>query len=173
MALSAEMLGKVKTALLECEAKSEQLEEAANQLTVHKLRSQLAIETRLGSLHQQIRLAGQQLIGELTSHHDSWQAKVHQQEHQVLKCSMQLSSALAKDVVSPDLLSKMEDKLVVNLAGLHESQFRPSAKLEAIGKSDIGFLQFGPHLPSQWVLSLDQTSLATVTQHNTRHPESA
>ena len=36
--MSAELLGKVKTALLDCEAKSEQLEETAKQLNVQKLR---------------------------------------------------------------------------------------------------------------------------------------
>ena len=35
---TAELLGKVKTALLDCEAKSEQLEETARQLTMQKLR---------------------------------------------------------------------------------------------------------------------------------------
>merc|ERR1719186_1873862 len=92
-------------------------------------------------MKQQLRDSGQQLLTELATHHDSWQAKIHQQEHLVLKYSMQLSSAMAKEMVSPALLTKLEDNLLFDLHGLHNYQFRPSTR--PIVKADIGFLQTG------------------------------
>ena len=79
---------------------------------------------------------------------------------------MQLSSALAKEVVSTDLLSKMESNMVLGLKGL-EVQFIPSSTLHDIAESDIGNLQFGHLLPSQVVLtfatstSMDDSKLIT------------
>merc|ERR1719186_716257 len=90
-------------------------------------------------MKQQLRDSGQQLLTELATHHDSWQAKIHQQEHLVLKYSMQLSSAMAKEKVSPALLTKLEDNF--DLHGLHHYEFRPSTR--PIVKGDIGFLQIG------------------------------
>merc|ERR1719508_572437 len=92
-------------------------------------------------MKQQLRDSGQQLFTELATHHDSWQAKIHQQEHLVLKYSMQLSSAMAKEMVSPALLTKLEDNLLFDVHGLHHYQFRPSSR--PIVKADIGFLQVG------------------------------
>ena len=69
------------------------------------------------------------------------QAKIHQQEHLILKRSMQLSSAMAKEIVSPALLARLEDNLDVDLSGLAHHQFRPNTWLQTIVKSDIGFLQ--------------------------------
>merc|ERR1719508_346481 len=92
-------------------------------------------------MKQQLRDSGQQLLTELATHHDSWQAKIHQQEHLVLKYSMQLSSAMAKEMVSPALLTKLEDNLLFDVHGLHHYQFRPSTR--PIVKADIGFLQIG------------------------------
>ena len=69
------------------------------------------------------------------------QAKIHQQEHLILKRSMQLSSAMATEIVSPALLARLEDNLDVDLSGLAHHQFRPNTWLQTIVKSDIGFLQ--------------------------------
>ena len=64
------------------------------------------------------------------------QAKIHQQEHLILKRSMQLSSAMAKEIVSPALLARLEDNLDVDLSGLAHHQFRPNTWLQTIVKSE-------------------------------------
>ena len=70
---------------------------------------------------------------------------------------MQLSSALAKEVVSTDLLSKVEENIVPGLKGL-EVQFVPSTTLQGISESDIGNLQFGHLLPFQVVLTFSTST---------------
>ena len=61
----------------------------------------------------------------------------------MLKRSMQLSSAMAKEMVSPALVTMLEDNFDVDLwvSRIPDHQFRPSTRLLTIVKSDIGFLQ--------------------------------
>ena len=67
--VSCRLVMKASSASLHCNNRSTGIDWA------FFCRSQLAIETRLSSLDQQLRDSGQQLLTELATHHDSWQVR--------------------------------------------------------------------------------------------------
>jgi len=141
--MSTNKTERVKAALLKCAAKSEELEDAAKQLTVQKLRSQLCLESKLKKLDDQLKVAGQHLLSELVRHHDQGQAKIHQQQLTVLKHNMALSSAMAKEeMVDEELCRKVEEFMAPALTVPH---FVPSSKFDYVASCDIGFFQLGQY----------------------------
>jgi len=163
-----DMSDRVKTALLMCAAKSEELEEMSKQLTVQKLRSQLSIEAIVKKAEEQLMLVKKNLITDLNKHHDKGQAKIQEQQLMVLKHNMELSSALVKEAANDELCDKIEKSMNIRSSGI-KVVFVPSTNFENISSSDFGFFQLGTYLPTDLILSFssansfDDTQLVTCT----------
>jgi len=157
------MLDQVKSAMLKCANKSQELEDASNQLTVQKLRSQLSLETRIKKVVEQVKESGQQLLAELAIQHERGLAKIQEQQLMVLKHNMELSSAMVKEVANDELCKKVEEFTARGTSGL-QVLFVPASNLENVSTSFLGFIQVSRHHPADLELSLSSSLLIDETK---------